>query len=84
MSLRMDNLITIEMIDDWAGAAMQGLMTHAGPGKDLNMAKIADLSYEMATEMARARGAFIEAYADELAPSDHNELDEERDEELDG
>ena len=66
----MENLITIDMIDDWAGAAMQGLVTSQGLNKDLNIKKIADVAYEIATEMAKARGAFIEAYGDDLADVD--------------
>ena len=63
----MKNQITIDMIDDWAGAALQGVLAQQGPRKELDMAMIADLSYQMATEMARSRGAFLEDYGDDLA-----------------
>ena len=66
----MDNSITIEMIDDWAGAAMQGLMSGQGQSKDLNMQRVATLSYAMAEEMAKARGVFLEAHGDTLSDSD--------------
>ena len=62
----MENAITIDMIDDWAGAAMQGLVAARGRDKDLDLQVLADLSYDVAREMARARGAFIEAHADDL------------------
>ena len=72
----MKNLITIDMIDDWAGAAMQGFLSQQGPRKELDMAMIADLSYQMATEMARSRGAFLEDYGSELATLEEDEIDE--------
>ena len=68
----MENLITIEMIDDWAGAAMQGLIAAQGQSNEVDIKKIADISYAVAVEMARARGAFIDEYGDELA-SDQDE-----------
>lgn len=69
----MENAITIDMIDDWAGAAMQGLVTSQGQNKDLDINKIAEVAYQMATEMAKARGSFIEAYGDELVDLDQDE-----------
>ena len=62
----MENLITIDMIDDWAGAAMQGLISSRGRDKDLDLRTIATTAYELAAEMARSRGLFIDDYQDEL------------------
>lgn len=66
----MENQITIEMIDDWAGAAMQGLISAMGQNKDLDADRISTLAYEVAVAMARARGEFLEAHGDDLAESD--------------
>ena len=66
----MENLITMDMIDDWAGAAMQGLITSRDRKEDVDGEGIADAAYEIASEMARARGEFIEAHGDELAGSE--------------
>ena len=66
----MENLITIDMIDDWAGAAMQGLVSSRGQEKDLNIEAIASLAYDVAREMAKARGLFIEAFEEHLTDPD--------------
>jgi len=72
----MENRITIDMIDDWAGAAMQGFLASTGPQKDLDLARITDLAYEAAVEMAKARGAFLERYGEELSPSESEEYED--------
>lgn len=66
----MENSITIDMIDDWAGAAMQGLMTSRGQSKDIDLQEIASIAYDLAREMAVARGAFIEAHQNDLDEPD--------------
>jgi hypothetical protein len=66
----MENLITIDMIDDWAGAAMQALVSCRGRDKDFDISQAVALSYEIASEMAAARGAFLEAHGDDLAESE--------------
>jgi hypothetical protein len=63
----MENTITIEMIDDWAGAAMQGLIMSRGRDKDFDISEIAEISYDIAREMARARGMFISTDGEHLA-----------------
>jgi hypothetical protein len=75
----MQNLITIEMIDDWAGAAMQGFVSAKARDKDLDLGALADAAYAMAREMARARGEFIDDHEEDLAPSDGSEQDDEDD-----
>lgn len=75
----MENLITIEMIDDWAGAAMQGLIAAQGQNKAIELQIIAKVAYKMATEMAKARGEFIEAYGADLADSE-SDMDTESEE----
>jgi len=62
----MENSITIDMIDDWAGAAMQALISARARDKDFDVSLISALSYEIASEMASARGAFLEAHGDDL------------------
>ena len=78
----MENSITIDMIDDWAGAAMQGLVMSKGRDKDFDISEIAEVAYDIAREMARARGAFISSDGKHLAEQDEDR-DEERDEEQD-
>lgn len=70
----MENQITLDMVDDWAGAAMQGLMTSRGQQKDIDIQEIADLAYRVASEMARARGAFIDEFHDDLAQESDDEF----------
>ncbi|MEO5968465.1 MAG: hypothetical protein ABIQ95_00945 [Bdellovibrionia bacterium] len=62
----MENAITIDMIDDWAGAAMQGLIMSRGRDKDFDISEIAEVAYDIAREMARARGLFIDSDGDRL------------------
>ncbi len=76
----MENLITIDMIDDWAGAAMQGLISSRGRDKDLDLHNIAVQAYELAAEMAKVRGDFIESYGDDLADPDAEDDEDEADE----
>jgi hypothetical protein len=71
----MENAITIDMIDDWAGAAMQGLVMSRGRDKDFDISQIADEAYDIAREMARARGLFIDSDGDRLAePEEEDEI----------
>lgn len=63
----MENLITIDMIDDWAGAAMQGLIMSRGRDKDFDISRTAELAYDIAREMAKARGMFISSDGEYLA-----------------
>ncbi len=63
----MENAITIDMIDDWAGAAMQGLVMSKGRDKDFDISEIAEMAYDIAREMARARGLFISSDGEHLA-----------------
>ena len=69
----MENAITIDMIDDWAGAAMQGLVMSKGRDKDFDISEIAELAYDMAREMARARGLFIISDGEHLAEQEEDE-----------
>ena len=72
----MKNTITLDMIDDWAGAAMQGLIMSKGRDKDFDISEISEVAYDIAREMARARGLFIEAEGEHLAEQDEEEEDE--------
>jgi hypothetical protein len=69
----MENAITIDMIDDWAGAAMQGLVMSRGRDKDFDISDVAEAAYDIAREMARARGAFIEADGEHLADAEEED-----------
>ena len=71
----MENTITIDMIDDWAGAAMQGLIMSKGRDKDFDISEIADAAYDIAREMARARGLFIDSDGENLADLDEDAED---------
>ena len=75
-SAQMKNTITLDMIDDWAGAAMQGLIMSKGRDKDFDISEISEVAYDIAREMARARGLFIEAEGEHLAEQDEEEEDE--------
>jgi len=77
----MENAITIDMIDDWAGAAMQGLVMSKGRDKDFDISEIAEVAYDIAREMARARGAFIHSDGEYLAEQEKEEEEEEEEEE---
>lgn len=70
----MENVITIDMIDDWAGAAMQGLIMSRGRDKDFDISEISEEAYDIAREMAKARGLFISSDGEHLT-----DLDEELD-----
>ncbi len=78
----MENAITIDMIDDWAGAAMQGLIMSRGRDKDFDISEMSELAYDIAREMARARGVFISSDGEHLVDQGDQEEGEEEDEEL--
>jgi hypothetical protein len=69
----MENAITIEMIDDWAGAAMQGLVMSRGRDKDFDISEISEIAYDIAREMARARGLFISSDGEHLAEQEEED-----------
>jgi hypothetical protein len=46
--------------DEFAKAAMQGMMVNFGPDDEFSIEDIAKISYEMAEQMLKARHAFTE------------------------